>query len=139
MKYCTQCGTEYEDGVTRCADDGETELVSIDELHQRGLHAAGERDTRKFIRAGTAEDPLSAEQVTRALDQAGVPVFARPRRTGTVDNITGGTAMPWWEILVPEEHLARATALLAEARAEMESNADDAGRAAEEEFDNPPG
>lgn len=137
MKYCTQCGSEYEDSVTRCADDDSTEFVSREELHQRGLHAVGERDTRKFVRAGSAEDPLTAERFTRTLDEAGIPVFARPRRAGTVDLITSGVPAPWWEILVPEEQLAEATRLVERERAEIEANAGEAAAAAEAEFNTP--
>lgn len=133
MKYCTQCGAEYEDKVTACSDDGNAELVSLDEMHKRGLITMEERDTRKFVRAGTAEDPLSAERITRALEESGVPVFARPRRAGTVDNITGGAVSPWWEILVPEEHLDRATQLVNDFRQELEADSAEAQRAAEEE------
>ncbi len=139
MKYCTQCGSEYEDGVTTCADDGSQELVSLEEMHRRGLITQEERDTRKFVRAGVAEDPLSAERFTQALDQEGIPVFARPRRTGTVDSITSGVSAPWWELLVPEEHLARATGLIDALRRDLEADPDGAARAAEEEYENPPG
>lgn len=123
MKYCVECGSEYEDSVTQCADDGSTELVSLEEMHRRGLLTAEERDTRRFVRAGTAEDPLSAETITRVLQEQSIPVFARPRRSGTVDVITSGVASPWWEILVPEEHLERATALVADATSRIEREA----------------
>ncbi len=137
MKYCTQCGSEYEDSATKCTDDGSVEFVSREELHRRGLFASGERDTRKFVRVGSAEDPLTAERFTRALDEAGVPVFARPRRAGTVDLITSGVPAPWWEILVPEEQLAEGTRIIERERADIEANAGEAAAAAEAEFDAP--
>lgn len=133
MKYCVECGSEYEDSVTQCADDGSTELVSRDEIHSRGLLTAEERDTRKFVRAGTAEDPLSSETITRTLEEQGIPVFARPRRAGTVDSITVGTVSPWWEILVPEEHLQRAVALVNQTKEQLEREAPENAAAAEAE------
>ncbi len=133
MKYCTVCGSEYQDSVTRCADDGNTELVSAEEMRARGVPTVEERDTRRFVRVGTAEDPLTAERFTAVLSERKIPVFARPRRSGTVDIVTSGAVHPWWELMVPEEFVEQATSLLEEARAELEASSDEAARAAEEE------
>ena len=133
MKYCTQCGSEYRDTVTVCADDGNTELVPLEEMHRRGIPTVEERDTRKFVPAGTAEDPLSTERLTRMLEEASIPVFARPRRAGSVDALTGATITPWWEILVPEEQADRAAQLITEAKRQFEAEAEELARAAEEE------
>lgn len=133
MKYCTQCSAEYLDGVTECADCGGKELVSADEMRQRGIRLPHELDTRKFVRAGQADDPLTSEQLVAVLEAAGIPVFARPRRSSPVDPLTTAAAGPWWEILVPEEHAARAASLIEETRRELESTAEEAAAAAEEE------
>lgn len=133
MKYCTECGSEYENDVAVCADDGNRELVPAAVMKARGIPTEEERDTRRFVRAGTAEDPLSSERYTRVLTDAQIPVFARPRRAGTVDGITSGSVSPWYELLVPEEHLARATQVLTEARRELDADADENARAAEQE------
>jgi hypothetical protein len=133
MKYCTRCGAEYEDAVTVCADDQNAELISAEQMRQRGLPLQEERDTRKFVPAGSVEDPLSAERITAVLTEQRIPVFARARRSGTVDLITGAMISPWWEILVPEEFSERAAALIVEVRKEVEAGAEDAARAAEEE------
>ena len=132
MKYCGECGGEYVDAVTECADCGSKEMVNAEELKQRGIPNPSERDTRRFVSAGTAEDPLSSEQYVRVLEEEGIPVFARPRRGGSVDALTTATHA-WWEILVPEESLARATDLLTQERARIEAGAEEAARAAEEE------
>ena len=133
MKYCTECGSEYEDGVTTCADDGNAEFASAEEMRRRGLPIVEGRDTRNFVAADTAEDPLTSERFTAVLEAEGIPVISRAQRGGTVDNITGGSISPWWEILVPEDQLGRATRILAEAKREMEADAAEAARAAEEE------
>lgn len=133
MKYCSQCGAEYQDAVSECADCRSATLVSAEEMRRRGLPLAGERDTRTFVRAGTAEDPLSAERYAQVLEEARIPVFSRSRRTGAVDGLTSGTTLPWWDLLVPEEHAARASELLALERSRVEAGAEEAGRAAEEE------
>lgn len=133
MRYCGSCGEEYQDAVTECADCGGKELLTADEMRARGRIIHGETDTRRFVRAGTVEDPLSAEQCTSALEAAGISVFARARRAGSVDTLTSGSTLPWWEVLVPEEHLAKAQGILKDTLATIEANSADAARAAEEE------
>jgi hypothetical protein len=49
-----------------------------------------------------------------------------------VDTITSPSG-PWWEILVPEECLEQADALLQQERAKMAAGAEEAALAAEEE------
>ncbi len=132
MIYCTHCGSEYEDGVTSCADCGGVELVGAEEMKRRGLKLPQDLDTRKFVRAATAEDPLTSERYVAVLEAAQIPVFARPRRAGPVDGLTTAAA-PWWELLVPEEHLERASQLLEEEREVEESTTAENIRAAEEE------
>jgi len=133
MKYCVECGSEYQDGMTECADCPGSQLVDADGMRQRGLPLPHERDTREFIRVATAEDPLTAEQFVRLLESQNIPVFSRPRRAGTVDVLTTGNPMPWWEILVPEEHTQRASELLTREKASLDASSDEAARAAEEE------
>lgn len=133
MKYCANCESEYQDNVTTCADCGGKELISAEEMRKRGKVLPGDTDTRRFVRAGTAEDPLSAEQFTRSLQAAGISVFARARRESAVDALTSGSTMPWWELLVPEESLDAARRLIDDERAKVEANAAEAGRAADEE------
>jgi hypothetical protein len=133
MKYCVECGSEYQDHVKECADCPGSQLVDAAVMRERGLPLPHERDTREFIRVGTAEDPLTAEEFVRMLEAEKIPVFSRPRRAGTVDVLTTGNPQPWWEILVPEEHVARATELLAQEKARLDATSDEAAQAAEDE------
>ncbi|QRN94581.1 DUF2007 domain-containing protein [Archangium violaceum] len=133
MKYCMQCGSEYQDGVKECADCPGSALVDAETMRQRHIPLPSEGDTRKFVRAATAEDPLTAEDYVRLLESKNIPVFARPRRTGSVDVLTTGVLEPWWEIMVGEEFLERSVQLLSLEKAELDATADEAARAAEEE------
>ncbi|HLL81999.1 MAG TPA: DUF2007 domain-containing protein [Longimicrobium sp.] len=135
MKYCTKCGSEYVDSVERCVDcQGATLVAAAQVTASAGVSrgGGGDMDTRRFTRAGTAEDPLSAEQLATAVRGAGIPVFSRQRMGGTVDSITGGNA-PWWEILVPEDSAERAMEIIERERASLRATEDEAARAAEEE------
>lgn len=132
MKYCSQCSAENKDGATACAECGNAELLSVTEMKRRGIPLAGELDTRRFERAATVDDPLTAEEVTDFLRSRNIPVFSRQRMAGTVDRLTDGT-LPYWEILVPEERLEEAVPLIEQAQANLESTEEEAARAAEEE------
>jgi hypothetical protein len=133
MKYCMQCGSEYQDGVKVCADCPGSGLVDAETLSQRDIPLSSESDTRKFVRAITAEDPLTAEEYVRVLEAERIPVFVRPRRGGVVDALTTGALEPWWEIMVGEEHVQRAIPLLVQEKARLDATADEAALAAEEE------
>ncbi|MCP3098631.1 DUF2007 domain-containing protein [Myxococcus sp. K15C18031901] len=134
MKYCTRCGSEYQEGVEECADcPGNPRLVSAEEMRSRGLPLPHELDKRVFVRAGTAEDPLTVEAFVELLEDADIPVFVRAGRSGVVDKLTTGNLLPWWEILVPEEHQARAARLLEQERVREDATYDEAAQAAEEE------
>jgi hypothetical protein len=133
MKYCMQCGSEYQDGVKECADCPGSLLVDAETMRQRHVALPGEKDTQKFVRAATAEDPLTADDFVALLERERIPVFSRPRRAGTVDVLTTGALEPWWEIMVPEEYQQRAIQLLSREESTLESTAAEAALAAEEE------
>jgi len=132
MRYCLQCGSEYRDEIKQCADCGSTQLVRAEEIQRRGQRLPHHVDMRQFVVAGTAEDPLSAEREVQLLRAADIPAILRARGGGTIDNLTTPAA-PWWEILAPQESVARAAELIREDRAQLEADADEATRAAEEE------
>ena len=129
MKFCSRCGSEYQDHVKECADCGGTELISADEMKKRGLGLPDELDQRRFVVAGVAEDPLTSERFFQVLQGAQIPTILRARRGGTLDNLTT-PAMPWWEILVPEEFLTQASELIRQERTRAETDAEEAERAA---------
>src|SRR5260370_23200920 len=108
MKYCTQCGSEYREGVTVCADCGGTELVTAEQMHQRGLLLPQELDERRFVVAGTADDPLTSERLEQVLQDSPIPVFPRARRGGIMeDSSTPGTpAFGLVVFPVPPAHVA---------------------------------
>jgi hypothetical protein len=133
MRYCVNCGSEYQDSVRECADCPGSALVDAAAMRQRGLPLPGERDQRRFVRVGSAEDPLTAEDYVQLLETQGIPVIAHAHRGGSVDALTTGVVQDWWELLVPQEHAAQASALLSREQATLEATAEEAALAAEEE------
>jgi hypothetical protein len=131
MKYCSSCGSEYGDEVTACADCGGIQLITAEDTHRHDRAVSGHEDRRKFVRVGSAEDPLTSEHLTGVIQAAHIPVLARSH--GSVMDPITSPAGPWWEILVPEEFAAKASELIDRERARMAAAADDAARAAEEE------
>ncbi|MCI0571615.1 MAG: DUF2007 domain-containing protein [Myxococcaceae bacterium] len=134
MRFCSHCGSEYDQGVERCETCPDGVLVGPEDYggraprpRTRGL------DTSTFVRAGTADDPLTAELLSRMLDDAGIPVFARDLRGGAVDPLTTAVLSDWWELLVPSEDQARAAELVSYEKRRLASTEEEAARAAEEE------
>lgn len=132
MRYCVQCGSEYRDEIRQCTDCGSTELVQAEEMQRRSQQLPHRVDMRQFVVAGTADDPLSAEREVQLLQAAGIPAILRARGGGAIDNLTTPAA-PWWEILAPQELVTRAAELIRQDRAQLDANAEEATRAAEEE------
>ncbi|RKH10798.1 hypothetical protein D7Y13_24720 [Corallococcus praedator] len=134
MRYCARCGSEYQDSVVNCTDcPNHPPLVSSDEMRDRGLPLPHELDDHRFVKAGIAEDPVTAQVFEDVLNEQHIPLIVRPGRSGVVDELTTGNLLPWWEILVPDTFQTRAAALLEEVKIQGLATADEAGRAAEEE------
>ncbi|CAM3556096.1 DUF2007 domain-containing protein [Corallococcus sp. ZKHCc1 1396] len=134
MRYCSRCGSEYQDSVANCTDcPTHPPLVSSDEMHDRGLPLPHELDQHRFVKAGIAEDPVTAQVFADVLEEQGIPLIVRPGRSGIVDELTTGNLLPWWEILVPDTSQTRAASLLEQVKLQSQATAEEAGRAAEEE------
>ncbi|RKH58665.1 DUF2007 domain-containing protein [Corallococcus llansteffanensis] len=134
MRYCARCGSEYQDSVVDCTDcPNHPPLVSAEEMRERKLPLPHELDKHRFVRAGIADDPVTAQVFADVLDEQRIPLIVRPGRSGVVDELTTGNLLPWWELLVPDTDQARAAALLEEVKIQGLATADEAGRAAEEE------
>lgn len=89
-------------------------------------------DDAYFVRVGSTDDPFEADLLTDALDEAQIPVIARASRDHVVDTLV--VAAPnFWDVMVPREYADRARELVEARKQKIESEADDAGRAAEEE------
>lgn len=87
---------------------------------------------RTFAIATTVQDPLSAERLVEALREKELDAFSRPG--GAASAAAFASASPaFWEIFVPHEALPQAEALIREVLEDVEKNADENARAAEEE------
>jgi hypothetical protein len=89
-------------------------------------------DKRRFVRAAQVEDPLTLDAYRRVLEAAGIAVLSLDDE-GMVGSITDGFGGGLYEVRVPEESLPRARQLLAEEQARLDADAEEAGKAAEEE------
>lgn len=136
MRYCSHCGIEYGEEAACCATCSTSELLTGAELQRRRGEAQArgrELDNARLVSVGTTEDPLTAELVSRALDAACIPVFAKDARGGVVDVVTSGVPHDWWEFLVPDVYQSRAAEIVSYALAQLTANPGDAARAAVDE------
>ena len=131
MRYCSNCGAEYRDEATKCSDCPGARLVSADELRSLGITPITEVDHRRFVRVVQVDDPLTAQRLTRLLEEARIPVIVRDPRGGTVDFLTTGISQDWWELSVPRAKVDAARRVLASVhpaskaeRAELEKEAE---------------
>jgi hypothetical protein len=134
MKYCPTCLEEYEDSTKVCSECA-VALLTEDELSRRPefRRVREDEDTTRFVVVGPAEDPFEADAFTSAVDEAGIPVFARMRHASSVDALTESAQHSWWEILVPAGKTEDAAKILEARRQELQAGEADAAKAAEEE------
>ena len=87
-------------------------------------------DDAEFAVAGRAQDGLQADLLVEALDEAGIDAFVDSDRDGMVEKLSAPAE--GYPIKVPIQDLQRATALLVEIKAALESDPEAGARAAEE-------
>jgi hypothetical protein len=88
-------------------------------------------DPGEFELAVAAEDPMQAELLITACEEAGIPAILQSPRSGPVGTIA--SPVDAFNILVPRRDLERARTLLEERKRALEADPDGAARAAEEE------
>jgi hypothetical protein len=87
---------------------------------------------RTFAVATSVQDPLIAEQLVEALREQGLDAFSRPG--GAASAAAFAAASPaFWDIFVPSESFAKAESTIREVLEDVEKNAEENARAAEEE------
>jgi hypothetical protein len=103
--FCPTCESEYESGITRCADDG-AELV--DQLSvAAGAHDGSES---RFVTLHTLSSPAEAEMVNDILQQNGIRSVVQ---SGASDQFSPlfSVMAPGAQVLVDERDLDRAREL----------------------------
>jgi hypothetical protein len=94
----------------------------------------GNPDSERFVQVAQAEDPFTADALEAVLRRAGMSVLRTDHPGGSgVDALGSGWALPWFELSVLEENVARAKELVAAERKRLVEEAPDAERAAEDE------
>jgi hypothetical protein len=103
--FCPTCESEYESGITRCADDGA-------ELVDRLSVAAGAHDgsESRFVTLHTLSSPAEAEMVNDILQQNGIRSVVQ---SGASDQFSPlfSVMAPGAQVLVDERDLDRAREL----------------------------
>lgn len=85
-----------------------------------------------FAVAASVPDPLMAERLVEALQDAGLEAFVRPG--GAASSAAFASAQPaFYDVLVDAAGAERAAALVADLQAELEREGEANARAAEEE------
>ena len=111
MRYCPNCGTEYVETVTRCAD---CDRLLIDETAWHAMLAEREAENREeFVTLATVQDRFEADVLSDLLKKEGVPVLIQKYGDTSFD----GIFIPqkgWGVLRVPREKLVRAERLVLE-------------------------
>ncbi len=94
----------------------------------------GNPESERFVQVAQAEDPFTADALEAALRGAGMAVLRTDHPGGSgVEALGSGWALPWFELSVLEEHVARARELVNTERRRLAETAPEAERAAEDE------
>ncbi|HUM09970.1 MAG TPA: DUF2007 domain-containing protein [Myxococcaceae bacterium] len=94
----------------------------------------GNPESERFVQVAQAEDPFTADALEAALRGAGMAVLRTDHPGGSgVEALGSGWALPWFELSVLEEHVARARELVDTERRRLAEAAPEAERAAEDE------
>jgi hypothetical protein len=94
----------------------------------------GNPESERFVQVAQAEDPFTADALEAVLRKAGMSVLRTDHPGGSgVEALGSGWALPWFELSVLEEHVARASQLVEEERRRLAEEAPEAERAAEDE------
>src|SRR5258706_11233576 len=105
--FCPTCESEYEPGITRCADDGAelVERLTID-------HGAQDGSEARFVALHTLSSPAEAEMVNDILRQNGIRSVVQ---SGASDQFSPlfSVMSPGAQVLVDERDLDRARELYA--------------------------
>lgn len=86
---------------------------------------------RTFAIATSVQDPLIAEQLVEALQEKALDAFARAGGAASAGFEPASPA--FWDIFVPSESLVKAQEIITGLLEDLEKNAEENARAAEEE------
>lgn len=94
----------------------------------------GNPESERFVQVAQAEDPFTADALEAVLRGAGMSVLRtdHPGSVG-VEALGSGWALPWFELSVLEENVARARELVEAERQRLAETETEAERAAEDE------
>ena len=105
--YCPECGSEYRDGFSECADC----RVSLVGGKPPGATARGDPDL-ELVTILEANDPLLIGSAKGMLEEAGIPFHVLGEELGCHYGVVGPFLNPWCRVQVAVDREAEARALL---------------------------
>lgn len=109
MHYCPRCGAEFYENVASCPECNE---ALVDEGQWQRIVESREKEASEvFVRVKTVENQFEADVIRDALEKEGIAVLVRSFADTSFNGIY--VAQKGWGIIeVPEEHAARARAVV---------------------------
>ena len=104
MPHCRGCGSEHEEGVTRCPDCGE------DLVPGSPRSRAGQGDVARPVRLLIVRDVTAGDILRAILAEHGIPAFVQRHGpiTGELGRVTDGLTDDRAMLMVPANRLAEA-------------------------------
>ena len=126
MRYCTNCGTEYNDTVADCKDCDQP-LVGKDEWDAILAERAARRDRLRDVDLAPACDVgghIEANRLLGVLEQEGIAALLRSYEGTAFGRVLTGEK-PWGQIMVAEDRLEDAITLIDAIRGSDDELGDD--------------
>jgi hypothetical protein len=105
--FCPVCESEYQSGITNCADDG---AALVERLPTEGVF--GDKSEARFITLHTLSSPAEAEMVNDILRQNGVRSVVQAGANDAFSPVFSAVS-PGAAVLVDERDLDRAKEIYA--------------------------
>ncbi len=120
MPLCPKCGTEYMNGVKKCADCG-SKLVDKTEgnAEAKAEEPVSAESSGKEVFLCNVSGPVEISYITSVLEEEGIPFWMTDSDPGLYMEALMGSSFMGKDIYVGENDLKRAAEIVESFRAEM--------------------